>query len=143
LCIVPDDQARQRAGPAWQSDTGSALNSGDDLHFLVGISQLGSKIIDVSTDGVNTTGANPVTASATAFASGIAVNCLGVGGSADCSFNNGYGVDFLAGGFAEFEAAIRAKLSVELTKTPEPMTLTLFGAGLVGAGFTRRRMKKA
>ena len=70
------------------------------------------------------------------------MNCLGIGGAADCSWN-GTGTDFAAATFADFEAAIRTKLSKELTGVPEPMTLTLFGAGLAGAAAMRRRMKKA
>jgi hypothetical protein len=30
-------------------------------------------------------------------------------------------------------------LSVELTPTPEPLTMSLFGAGLIGAAALRRR----
>lgn len=104
----------------------------------------GKCLIDVSTDGGNNTGSNPTTAANAAFATGIRTNCLGVGGSADCSFNNaaGVGIDFIANNFAAFQAAITAKLSAELTPTPEPITLTLFGAGLVGAAALRRRKSK-
>jgi len=109
------------------------------------VGNLGKKIIDVSTDGVNNRGLSPVTAVANAHSTGIIVNCLGVGANADCTFNDAYATnqDFLAGGFNEFKDAVTAKLSAELTGVPEPMTVTLFGAGLVGAAFARRRAKKA
>jgi hypothetical protein len=99
-------------------------------------------LIDVSTDGVNNTGLDPNTATTTANASGIKVNCLGVGGSANCGWNNA-GLDFTASSFSAFTAAITSKLSVELTKAPEPITITVFGAGLAGAASLRRRKKKA
>ena len=101
----------------------------------------GNRIIDVSTDGTNTTGVLPGPATVTANGSGITVNCLGVGGSADCTWN-GTGLDFVASSAATFETALRQKLTLELTKTPEPMTLTLFGTGLAGAAFMRRRRAK-
>ncbi|HKQ44988.1 MAG TPA: DUF1194 domain-containing protein [Rhizomicrobium sp.] len=115
-----------------------AATAGINAH----VGGFGSKIIDVSTDGFNNTGVAPATATAAANLSGITVNCLGIGGAADCSWN-GTGTDFAAATFADFEAAIRTKLSKELTGVPEPMTLTLFGAGLAGAAAMRRRMKKA
>jgi hypothetical protein len=108
----------------------------------------GNKIIDVSTDGQNNAGTNnPTTAANAAFALGYHVNCLGIGGAADCSFNNGnasLGADFPAATFAQFEAALKTKLTAELTFVPEPITLTVFGAGLFGAAaMRRRRMQKA
>ena len=106
------------------------------------LSNPGKCLIDVSTDGFNNVGVSPSTATAAANAAGVRVNCLGVGGSADCSWN-GTGLDFTANSFAEFTAAITAKLSVELTKTPEPLTMSLFGAGLIGAAALRRRKAKA
>lgn len=106
------------------------------------LSNPGRCLIDVSTDGFNNTGVSPSTATAAANAAGVRVNCLGVGGSADCTWN-GTGLDFNATSFAQFEAAILAKLSVELTKTPEPLTMSLFGAGLIGAAALRRRKAKA
>jgi len=105
------------------------------------LSNPGKCLIDVSTDGFNTVGTSPSTATTAANAAGIKVNCLGVGGSADCTWN-GTGLDFTASNFSAFTAAITAKLSVELTKTPEPITMSLFGAGLLGAAALRRRKNK-
>lgn len=102
----------------------------------------GKCLIDVSTDGDNNVGGAPGPASTAANTAGIRVNCLGVGGSADCTWN-GTGLDFTASNFQAFAAAITAKLSVELTKTPEPLTMSLFGAGLIGAAALRRRKNKA
>jgi hypothetical protein len=131
------------------SQIGSTTAIGDSINTArtainAFVGGFGSKIIDVSTDGVSNTGADPTVAANAAFASGIKVNCLGIGAGANCNFNNapGVGQDFIAGGFAEFETAIQSKLSAELTKTPEPMTLTLFGTGLAGAAFLRRRRAK-
>jgi len=98
-------------------------------------------LIDVSTDGVNNIGANPSTATATANAAGVKVNCLHVGNQGSCDFN-GTGLDFTATSFSAFTAAITAKLTVELTKTPEPITMSLFGTGLLGAAALRRRKNK-
>lgn len=99
-------------------------------------------IIDVSTDGASNTGSNPVTAASSAVSNGIdKVNCLGVGGSANCNFVAGTGAQsFAAGGFADFEAAITTKLSAEVT-VAEPATLAVLGIGLAGLGFVRRRRK--
>jgi hypothetical protein len=123
---------------------GDAINTATTaINAFVGGS--GSKIIDVSTDGFSNTGADPTTAANNAWTiSGIKVNCLGVGVGANCDFNNaaGVGTDFPAASFADFEAVLTAKLSSELTPTPEPLTMSLFGAGLVGAAALRRRKMK-
>lgn len=101
-----------------------------------------TKIIDVSTDGFNNTGADPNTASSNAFGAGIAVNCLGVGPGASCSFNDpNFGFDIIAPNFAAFETAITQKLSVELNSVPEPGTLALFGFSLIGLAGMRKRKK--
>ena len=105
------------------------------------LANLGKCLIDVSTDGENNTGVSPSSATTAANALGIKVNCLGVGGSADCTWN-GTGLDFNATSFAQFTAAITAKLTRELTPTPEPITMSLFGAGLLGAAALRRRKNK-
>lgn len=102
----------------------------------------GKCLIDVSTDGVNNTGVDPNVATTAANAAGVRVNCLLVGSGGNCNWNNA-GLDFTAKNFSEFTAAITSKLSVELTKTPEPITMSLFGAGLLGAAALRRRKNKA
>jgi hypothetical protein len=97
-------------------------------------------IIDVSTDGMNNFGADLPSAITAANAAGIVVNCLGVGAGSGCLWN-GTGLDWAAADFTQFNAAIHSKLSAELG-VPEPMTVTLFGAGLAGAAFMRRRRAK-
>jgi Protein of unknown function (DUF1194) len=79
------------------------------------------QIIDVSTDGVSNTGQNDVTAAANAVAAGIEqVNCLGVGGAANCNFIAGTGAFSInAANFAAFEAALTTKLAREIG-VPEP-----------------------
>jgi len=122
---------------------GDAITTAETAINLFGGS--GNKIIDVSTDGVSNTGSDPTDAANNAWTnSGIKVNCLGVGPDANCDFNNaaGVGTDFTATTFADFEAVLTAKLSSELTPTPEPLTMSLFGAGLVGAVALRRRKAK-
>ena len=81
-----------------------------------------SKLIDVSTDGDNNTGCKSHHCCQCGLRNRHQVNCLGIGGSADCSFNNARRrwPDWTSNNFAAFQAAITAKLSAELTPTPEP-----------------------
>ena len=130
---------------------GSSTNIGDSITTATAaitgfagancLANPGKCLIDVSTDGEWNVGLNPSTATTLANAAGVRVNCLHVGSDGSCDFN-GTGLDFNATTFAQFTAAITAKLSVELTKTPEPITMSLFGAGLLGAVALRRRKSK-
>lgn len=117
---------------------GSAVNvASADIQAFSGA---GDWIIDVSTDGLTNTGDDLPTAVTDANNAGIAVNCLGVGPSADCNWNAG-GTDYAAATFADFETVVTAKLTQELNQVPEPMTLAIFGFGLAGLGVMRRRRK--
>jgi len=124
------------------------------------------QIIDVSTSGPNTVGTVAEDGVRGAIGAGIDfVNCLGVGSSADCNFNDfiveGFnGLDFFAADFDVFNTAIALKLAAELTiepeldpdpdpdpgngtSIPEPSTLALFATGLAGLGFFGWRRRNA
>ncbi len=104
----------------------------------------GNEIIDVSTDGMGNIG-NEDTAADAAIAAGVEqVNCIGIGGGADCGFIAGAGAfSIAAADFAAFEAGLRNKIAQEVGEIPEPATLGILGFGLAGFAFMRRRRKTA
>lgn len=120
---------------------------------IFGIDQFDKVIIDVSTDGFNNEPVNfdpnsdafLAEAVANALDAGVdQINCLGIGGSADCSFIAGTdSFSLLVGGFSDFEDALIEKIGVETEPPPEiipePATALLFGLGIVGLAARRRR----
>ncbi|MCH6259230.1 DUF1194 domain-containing protein [Puniceicoccaceae bacterium K14] len=101
----------------------TALGSAIDTisSSILGFAQPGDRtVIDISTDGRDTTGGNPDVSSANAIAAGIdQVNGLGVGLNADLSFIGG--VDSFAisvDNFSDFEDAIKRKLRIEAGGSP-------------------------
>ncbi|WP_259782930.1 DUF1194 domain-containing protein [Aestuariispira ectoiniformans] len=103
-------------------------------------------IIDVSTDGQWNRGNDPdgngIGSANWAVANGVdQVNCLGVGGSADCSFVAGDGAFMVAAAdFNAFETALLAKIRRETGQNvPAPAGLALLGLGLAVVAFYRRK----
>lgn len=125
---------------------GDGINLGrsDMDSFLAGLpaSEIASnfdKLIDVSTDGGNNTGANPVTATDDAISGGYsAVNCLAVG-AGNCSFMSGDGTVFSASTFADLQPVLENKVRTELGTIPVPATALLLGLGLIALGAATRR----
>lgn len=106
-------------------------------------------IIDVSTDGGWNVGHDPDGGPGTtgtaewAVANGAdVVNCLGVGGFADCSFIHGTGAFSVASAdFNDFEKTLLAKIRRETGQNvPAPATLGLLGLGLLALSLYRRRV---
>lgn len=137
-----------------QSDNATCISCGitqaaNDINTF-GYGNLESAIIDVSTDGRWNRGVNPDgTASAwvaTALGNGLLkanVNCLGIGASADCSFQSGTeSFTVTASSFAAIQGALENKIRRELN-IPEPASLALFGIGLFGIGAAARKSRRS
>ncbi|MBS0640671.1 MAG: DUF1194 domain-containing protein [Proteobacteria bacterium] len=120
---------------------GDALTASAASLVAFNISQGGGLrlIIDVTTDGENNFGSDPATV-ATGLVPGsvAAVNCLGIGASANCSFVAGAGTDFGSVSFANLDAALTAKIQIETT-IPEPAKLLVVGVGVMCIGVVRRK----
>lgn len=125
---------------------GDGINLGrsDMETFLAGLpaGEIASdfdKLIDVSTDGGNNTGFNPVTATDDAISDGYsAVNCLAVG-AGNCSFMSGDGTVFSASSFNDLQPVLENKVRTELGTIPVPATALLLGLGLIALGAATRR----
>jgi uncharacterized protein (TIGR03382 family) len=124
---------------------GSAINFAVPLFAANGID--GDRlVIDVSGDGVENDGADTSDARDAALAAGIdTINGIAIGSATllawyDANIVGGTNA-FTVGAdtFGDFAGAIFIKLQREITGTPTPATMALFGLGLVAVGFARRR----
>lgn len=123
-------------------------------------------VIDVSGDGQKNSGDNTAAARDAAFAQGITINGLSIGGNILYNwYNNNIkttdGFVIKAANFNAFGAAIKTKIALEIGEgnpectencgggdddgepdtevIPEPVSMILFGSGLMGAVFLRRK----
>lgn len=104
------------------------------------------QVIDVSGDGEQNDGATTATARNAALAAGVdAINGLAIGGASLVTwYNNNIkggptGFVLQADSFADFASTVEQKIGREIAQVPEPGTMLLLGASLLGFGFARRR----
>jgi len=138
---------------------GAAINNtfasiGDEVGGTANGFEILRQVIDVSGDGTANDGIASVTGRNNALAAGVdVINGLVIGGSSGVLSHyqsdviggtNGNGSPafaLTASTFSDFETAITNKLSAEITGTgiPEPGMIAIFGLGLAGLAYTRRR----
>lgn len=123
------------------TNLGGAIETGSSALQDFGLDNLSKAVIDVSTDGRDTTGPDPEASAQDAVDDGVdQVNCLGVEDNADCDFIAGdEAFEVTADTFGDVEGALEDKIERETTSVPAPMPLALLGAGLMGLGILRRR----
>jgi hypothetical protein len=133
------------------TDIGSLTNvaAGIDLAYSLGTAsdyEATRYIMDVSGDGISNTGGDTATARDQALGLYDAINGITISGGTDLQtwYQNNVvggetGFHTHADSYADFGAAIQAKLAQEIAVTPEPGTLLLFGSAAGLLGFWRRR----
>ena len=128
-----------------QTAPGSAINWGVPLFNGNGY-EGARRVIDISGDGRENTGANTLAAATAAQALGITVNGLAILGESGLQTwyqNNivtpGGGTLWVASSFDTFEVAVRDKIGTEINPVPEPGTMLLLGSGIAGLALRRRR----
>lgn len=95
-------------------------------------------IVDVTTDGQNNLGTDPATVAQSLVPGTLsAVNCLGLGTVADCSFVTGVGTNYGNVTFAAMASALTNKIQTEVV--PEPTTMAVLGLSALALGAARRR----
>lgn len=125
---------------------GSAINFADPLFFSNDFD--GTRlVIDISSDGEQNVGASTSAARDNAFSHGIGINALAIGNQSLLDWYNanavtpgGFGI--LANDFDAFESSVKSKLAREIggdPVVPEPTSMLLLGAGMMGFIGLRRK----